>query len=226
MFENFLYAALPYLAILFFFGGTLYRALSKHWTWSARGDYFWSSRSTGFFGRASIGPAAITIHWGIIILFVTHLGGLIGGAYGETWWVNQFFRWGGQAGGILFLYGLIWAFIRRMFIKQVRYMSNADDFITLILLIIITVLGLWQATVAQVWGISFSAGEWLGGILKLQPDPSLIAGAPLLNQLHIIFAMLFFIYFPFSKMVHAASFPLVYLFRKFISLRPVGALKK
>ncbi|HJO76727.1 MAG TPA: hypothetical protein QF658_04135, partial [Pelagibacteraceae bacterium] len=39
------------------------------WDLSVRGDYLWTTRSTGFFGRASIGPASLCLHWGLIILF-------------------------------------------------------------------------------------------------------------------------------------------------------------
>lgn len=225
MFENFFFVALPYIAILMFFGGTLYRAFRGHWVWSARGDFSWTTRSTGFFGRSSIGAAALPLHWGIFILFVTHIVGFVGGSYGFTGWV-EFFRWGGLIGGLLFLFGLLWAFCRRIFIPQLRAMSNADDYIVILLLLIIAGIGLYQAAIRQIFDVSYVAGPWIASILKLQPDASFIAGAPLLNKLHIIFSLIFFTYFPFSKMVHVVSFPLSFLFRPFISVRTYWALKK
>ena len=78
----------------------------------------------------------------------------------------------------------------------------------------------------MVFGISYSVGPWIGGVFKLQPDVSMIAGAPLVNKLHIILALLFFAYLPFTKLVHVFSYPFKYITRPFISMRRYVALKK
>lgn len=232
MSDSFFFVGLTYIAIVLFFGGIIYRGFSGimssyrgKWDWSARGDYLWTTRSTGFFGRASIGPASLCLHWGILILFFAHLIGLIGGAYNLASWV-AFFRWAGLAGGILFFYGIVWALVRRVIIPQVKAMSTADDYIILVFLILISGFGLYQSAVELAFGISYSVGPWLGGILKLQPDISTIAGVPLVNKLHMIFALLFFAYFPFTKLVHVFSYPFGYITRPFISVRRYVALKK
>jgi nitrate reductase gamma subunit len=46
------------------------------------------------------------------------------------------------------------------------------------------------------------------------------------NKLHIIVAMLFFAYFPFTKLVHVFSYPFGYFTRSFISMRTYLGLKK
>ena len=232
MWDNFFFIGLPYIAIILFVGGTIYRGLSgmmsghrARWDMSARGDYLWTTRSTGFFGRASIGPASLCLHWGMIILFVAHIAGFIGGAYNLASWVD-FFRWAGLGGGILLFYGIVWAFVRRLVIPQVRAMSNPDDYIILLLLIFIAGFGLYQSAVELVFGISYSVGPWLAGIFQLQPDVSMISGAPLMNKLHIILALLFFAYLPFTKLVHIFSYPFGYITRPFISMRRYVALRK
>jgi len=234
MWDNFFFIGLPYITIIVFFGGIIYRSFSRvmsghrgasKWDWSVRGDYLWTTRSTGFFGRASIGPASLCLHWGVLILFVAHLAGFIGGAYNLTAWV-EFFRWVGLAGGILFFYGALWALVRRIVIPQVKAMSTRDDYMVLLFLIVIDGLGLYQAAVELVFGISYSAGPWLGSIIALQPDVTMIASAPLTNKLHIIVSMFFFAYFPFTKLVHVASYPFGYINRSFISMRRYVALKK
>ena len=234
MWDNFFFIGLPYITIIVFFGGIIYRSFSRvmsghrgasKWDWSVRGDYLWTTRSTGFFGRASIGPASLCLHWGVLILFVAHLAGFIGGAYNLAAWV-EFFRWVGLAGGILFLYGAVWALVRRIVIPQVKAMSTPDDYLVLLFLIAIDGLGLYQAAVELVFGISYSAGPWLGSIIALQPDVTMIAGAPLTNKLHIIVSLIFFAYFPFTKLVHAGSYPFGYINRSFISMRRYVALKK
>lgn len=223
--DNFFFIALPYIAIVMFFGGTLYRAFGRRWVWSARGDFLWTTRSTGFFGRASIGPASLCFHWGIIILFLAHIAGFIGGVYHLTDWV-KFFRWVGLFGGVLFFYGVLWAFIRRITNRQLRAMSQVEDYIILVLLLIIVGLGLYQAAIKLVFGVSFLVGPWLASIFKLQPDVQLIAVTPLMNKLHILFALLFFIYFPFTKLAHVVSYPFQYFVRPYISVRTYKGLKK
>ncbi len=232
MWNNFFFIGLPYITIILFFGGIIYRGFSGimsgyrgTWDWGSRGDYYWTTRSTGFFGRASIGPAALCLHWGIIILFFAHVIGLVGGAYNLASWVDVF-RWSGLGAGIMLFYGLIWALWRRMTIPQVKAMSSSDDYIVLLFLILISGFGLWQSAVEMVFGIAYSAGPWLGSILKLQPDAAMIAGAPLVNKLHIITALVFFAYFPFTKLVHVFSYPFGYTTRSFISMRKYRGVKK
>ena len=225
MWDNFFFIGLPYIAILMFVGGIVYRSLSgimsryrAKWDLSVRGDYLWTTRSTGFFGRASIGPASLCLHWGLIILFISHLVGFIGGSYNFGSWI-EFFKWAGLGGGIIFLYGASWALLRRIIIPQVKAMSTPDDYIVLLFLILIAALGLYQSAIEMVFGISFLAGPWMASIFKLQPDVSAIAGAPFINKLHIIVAFLFFAYFPFTKLVHFASYPFGYINRPFVSVR-------
>lgn len=232
MWNNFFFIGFPYIALVLFFGGTIYRglggfkgALRGKWNWSARGDFQWTTRSTGFFGRASIGPAALSLHFGILILFVAHLVGYVGGVFNLSSWVD-FFRWAGMFAGILFLYGVAWALGRRIVIPQLRAMSIAEDYIVLILLMIIAGLGLYQSSVKLIFGVSYSVGPWLASIFKLQPDASLIAGAPLINKLHIISALIFFGYLPFTKLVHLCSYPFRYIHRPYISVRSYAGLKK
>lgn len=232
MWNNFFFIGLPYIAVILFIGGTIYRGFTGSmsgyrgkWDLSARGDYLWTTRSTGFFGRASIGPASLCLHWGAIILFVGHIVGFIGGAHGLAGWV-EFFRWVGLGGGLLFCYGVAWAFVRRIVIPQVRAMSRPSDFIILLLLFLIAGFGIYQSAVERIFGISYSVGPWVSSIFSLQPDAAMMAGAPLVNKLHVIVALVFLGYLPFTKLVHIFSYPFGYIGRPFISVRKYVALKK
>jgi nitrate reductase gamma subunit len=120
----------------------------------------------------------------------------------------------------------VWALLRRILIPQVKAMSTPDDFVILILLIIVAGIGLYQSAVDLVFGVSYSVGPWIGGIFTLQPDVSMIAGAPLLNKLHIIAALCFFAYLPFTKLVHVVSYPFGYITRSFVSMRRYVTLKR
>ncbi len=232
MFDNFFFVALPYIAILLFIGGSAYRAFTGAKTafrgrlsWSARGDLLWTTRSTGFFGRASIGPAALALHWGLIIIFVAHVVGFIGGA-GNWPVLVDFFRWGGMFGGMLLLYGVSWAFVRRLTAPQLRAMSKLEDYIVLLFLIIISGLGLYQSVIQLAFGVSYAVGPWFASIFTLQPDAGLVTGAPFLVKLHMIVVFVFLAYFPFTKLVHVFSYPFAYTTRPYISMRRYVGLKR
>lgn len=232
MADNFFFIALPYISLLLFVGGSAYRAFTGFQTafrgrrtWSVRGDYRWTTRSTGFFGRASIGPAVLCLHWGLISLALAHIVGLIGGAAAWPAWVS-FFRWVGMAAGVLVLYGACWAFVRRMMSSQLRAMGTREDLAVLLFLIALAALGLYHGAVRLAWGVSYGAGAWAVSLFTLQPDAGLVAGAPITAKLHMILAMVFFAYFPFTKLVHGFSFPFGYLTRPYISMRSYSGVKK
>jgi nitrate reductase gamma subunit len=232
MVDNFFFVALPYISLVLFIGGSLYRAFTGaktkfrgKWAWSARGDFLWTTRSTGFFGRASIGPAALSLHWGLVAVIGAHLVGFIGGAANWPGWVD-FFRWTGMVGGGLVLYGALWALVRRIIVPQLRAMSTLEDYIVLGFLIIIAGLGLYHGVVQLAWGVSYAVGPWFARLFALQPDASLLAKAPLLVKLHMIVSLIFLAYVPFTKLVHMFSYPFAYLTRPYISMRRYEALKR
>lgn len=232
MMNNFFFVALPYVALLLFIGGSVYRAFTGVKTafrgrlaWSARGDLLWTTRSTGFFGRASIGPAALSLHWGLLVVIVTHVVGFIGGA-GNWPSLVEFFRWAGMVGGILVLHGASWAFVRRLMGPQLRAMSTLQDHIVLLFLMVITGVGLYHSAVQLAFGVSYAVGPWLVSLFTLQADARLIAGAPLVVKLHMIVAFIFFAYFPFTKLVHVFSYPFAYATRPYISMRSYVGLKR
>lgn len=231
MVDNFFFAALPYISLVLFIGGSVYRAFTGaktkfrgKWTWSARGDLLWTTRSTGFFGRASIGPAALSLHWGLVIVIGAHLVGFIGGAANWHGWVD-FFRWTGMFGGVLVLYGASWAFVRRLRLPQLRAMSTWEDYIVLLFLIAISGLGSYHGIIQLAWGVSYAVGPWFASIFALQPDAGLLARAPLVVKLHMIVSLIFFAYLPFTKLVHMFSYPFGYITRPYISVRSYRALK-
>ncbi|MBI2918815.1 MAG: respiratory nitrate reductase subunit gamma [Chloroflexi bacterium] len=232
MLDNFFFVALPYIAVLLFAGGSVYRAFTGvktafrgRLTWSARGDLLWTTRSTGFFGRASVGTSALSLHWGLVILVVAHGVGFIGGAGGWPVLVD-FFRWAGMFGGLLVFYGASWAFVRRLVVPQLRAMSTREDYLVLLFLIVIPGLGLYHSVVQIAFGVSYAVGPWLGSLFTLQPDPKLVAGAPLVAKVHMIANFIFLAYLPFTKLVHVFSYPMAYITRPYISMRSYVGLKR
>ncbi len=55
---------------------------------------------------------------------------------------------------------------------------------------------------------------------------SMVTGAPFVVKLHMIVIFVFLAYFPFTKLVHAFSYPFAYFTRPYISMRSYVGLKK
>ena len=63
-----------------------------------------------------------------------------------------------------------------------------------------------------------TVGPWFRS-LWFDPQPSLMANAPFLYQLHAALPWLLYAIWPFSRLVHAWSYPLQYLGRPYILYR-------
>ncbi len=232
MLDNFFFVGLPYITLLLFIGGSAYRAFTGLKTrfrgkpdLTVRGDFLWTTRSTGFFGRASVGPSTLCLHWGLVILIISHILGFFGGGLNSPGLV-EFFRWVGMFGGILLFYGVSWALVRRLTRPQLRAMSTAEDYLVLLFLIVISGLGLYLSAVQLIFGLSYGVGPWLWGLLTLRPDPTLLSGFPLLGKLHLIVNFFFLAWFPFTKLVHMFSYPFGYITRPYLSMRRYVGLKR
>lgn len=211
-FDYVLYVGFPYVALALFFLVPLYRRQTEDIAWG------WTTRASGFFDNKGIGLASLLFHWGILFVIVGHVLGFLGGWWDISELVDLFF-WIGAVGGIVALLGSAMALYRRTVSKRMRAMSTSEDYLIHVLLIIILGLALYQSLVMGVFGLSLTAGQWFISLFTLSPEVSLIASAPIAVRLHVLFSMLFWAYFPFTKLVHMWSTPLGYLIRPYISTR-------
>lgn len=62
-------------------------------------------------------------------------------------------------------------------------------------------------------------GLWFRRIWILQPHGEVMVNAPLDYQLHALIGMVLFTLWPFTRLVHVFSAPVVYLFRPYIVYR-------
>ena len=88
---------------------------------------------------------------------------------------------------------------------------------------IMIILGALETLGVNVFGDGYNyrptVAEWFRSLFYFQPDPGLVTGAPAVYQWHITMAWLFFMLFPFSRLVHAFSAPVGYLTRPYIVYR-------
>lgn len=208
--SKFLWGVFPYLCGASFFVVPLIRMVYR--------PFGWSTRASGLFGRASLGAASLLLHWGLGLVLTGHLAGLFGGLLGSEASIQAFY-WLGLPGGVMVLVGSLLALWRRVVIPEVRAMSQVDDYLVHLFFIPIVGLALYQVLVHRIFGIAFTASSWFASLFTLSPQPELMASASLLTKLHVALALTFFAYFPFTKLVHAWTYPINYAARPLQSMR-------
>jgi len=208
--NNFLWGVFPYLCIVLFFVVPIIRMATR--------PYTWSTRASGLFGRQLLGIASTMFHWGLVLLLAGHVVGLIGGVMGSRSAVDFFF-WSALIGGFLVLVGSFMALMRRIRVPEVRAMSRPEDYVVQLFLIAIVGIALYQVVVDKIFGITYTASSWAASLWTLTPQPELMESASFLTKLHVFLALLFFAYFPFTKLVHFWTFPVNYFVRVPQSMR-------
>ncbi|GMQ82786.1 MAG: respiratory nitrate reductase subunit gamma [Rhodothermia bacterium] len=211
--DTFLFISLPYIAIVVFLVGTIYRYKST--------SFKYSSLSSGFLEKRTLFWGSMPFHWGILVLFIGHLlAFLVPGAV---------LAWNGDpvrlliqemtafAFGLSVLWGLSMLTFRRFSSPRIRSVTNPMDAVILTLLIAQTLLGLWTAYNYR-WGSSWfasTATPYLRSILVFQPDPAAIYSLPWSIKLHIVGGYLIVLLIPFTRLVHLLVVPFHYLWRPY-----------
>jgi len=98
---------------------------------------------------------------------------------------------------------------------RVRTTTAGSDLLAYPLLALVIVTGM-AATISgtvEEYAYRETVSPWFRGLFSFDPDPSLMAGAPVVFQVHAVSAWLLFALWPFSRLVHAWSVPLAYLRR-------------
>ena len=155
----------------------------------------------------------ILFHFALLGAFVGHLRliheitplfNFLGGTQG----MDQFAFWSGSLMGVILIVALIYYLLRRQF-SPYKEISVPEDFILLFLFILVVVMGDYMRFLGKVHTIDYRV--YLQSLIALRPTfPEALAQSSTkwALVLHVLFANLIFIYFPFSKLVHLiATFP-------------------
>ncbi len=211
--DTFLFIGLPYVALVTFLVGTIYRYRVT--------SFKYSSLSSGFLEKRTLFWGSMPFHWGILFLFVGHLTAfLIPGAV--LAWNSEPVRLlvleiVAFIFGLSVLWGLITLVARRFSSERIRAVTSAMDIAIVVILLAQTILGLWTALNFR-WGSSWFAASltpYLRSILTLQPDTAAIAAMPWSIKFHVIGAYLIVLLIPFTRLVHLLVVPLHYLWRPY-----------
>jgi nitrate reductase gamma subunit len=221
LWHQFLWVIFPYLALVTFVLGHIYRYVYD--------QYGWTPVSSQILERR-------LLMWGVLLfVFAGHVMGLLVpiGVYRAMGVSDHDYHllslWAGAPVGIVAIFGILLLNIRRWFIPRIRANTNAMRFITDALLLVVILLGLGATIGYRLYANQYelqgefeyrdTVGAWFGSLFLFRPEANLMVGAPLIFQVHALSAFVLFALWPFSSLVHAWSVPLGYLRRSYVQYR-------
>jgi nitrate reductase gamma subunit len=223
-----LWGVLPYVTIAILIGGTV---------WRYRYDQFgWTTRSSQLYESRLLRIGSPLFHFGILVVVVGHVIGLVIPAnwtsavsLSETGYHVQAVTLGAIA-GFATLAGVAILIYRRRTTGPVFMATTRNDKAMYVVLVAALVVGLAATLLgAGIVGEEYKYREivspWFRSLFVLQPDIESMGDAHVSFQLHTLIGMLLFAIWPFTRLVHAFTAPVGYLFRPYVVYRsrPAGA---
>jgi nitrate reductase gamma subunit len=220
-----LWAVLPYVTIATFVVGLV---------WRYRYDRFgWTTRSSQLYEKPLIRIASPIFHFGILAVLMGHVVGLLipknwTDGVGVSQEMYHFFAVSlGAIAGTATLFGIVMLIYRRRTVGPVFAATTKNDKVMYIFLTAAILLGL----VATMSGAGLLGEEhnyredvsiWFRSLFYFDPQVELMAAAPMAFKVHAVAGMALFMVWPFTRLVHAFSAPVGYVFRPYIVYRDRG----
>ncbi|WP_287932265.1 respiratory nitrate reductase subunit gamma [Arthrobacter sp.] len=217
-----LWGVLPYVMFVVLVGGLI---------WRYRYDQFgWTTRSSQLYESRLLRIGSPIFHFGLLAVIAGHFFGLV---IPKSWTEAVGMSEGlyhfnallvGSIAGVGTLGGIIILIYRRRKTGPVFMATTNNDKLMYVVLVAAIIFGLWT-TVASVFsndhGITYreTVSPWFRSLFILQPDITSMAAAPLAFHIHTLVGMVLFTIWPFTRLVHAFTAPLHYLFRPYIVYR-------
>ncbi|HEX6501481.1 MAG TPA: respiratory nitrate reductase subunit gamma [Micromonosporaceae bacterium] len=212
---------LPYMALATFVVGHV-------WRW--RYDQFgWTSRSTELQERRLLKWGSPLFHYGAFLAVAGHIVGiLVPKSLTEFFGIPETqYRWFSAIGGTIASVGVILGVaalaFRRTSVPRVRATTSPVDWVALILLAVVIVLGIIPTVAENLLGPGYdyrnTVAPWFRGLFYGHPNVTAISQAPAIYQIHATAAWVILAVWPFTRLVHVWSYPLWYLWRPFVLYR-------
>jgi nitrate reductase gamma subunit len=219
-----LWGVLPYLTIGVLVGGTV-------WRW--RYDRFgWTTRSSELYESRLLRIGSPVFHFGLLFVIFGHVLGLV---IPESWTAQVGVGEGayhvtalalGGVAGVTTLGGIAILIYRRRRTGPVFMATTRNDKTMYVVLVAAIVAGLEVTVVfngirsgASGYDYRGTVAPWFRSIFLLAPDVRLMAAAPVDYQVHTLVGMALFAVWPFTRLIHAFTVPVHYLFRPYIVYR-------
>ena len=225
--DIFFWGALPYVAMFVFIGGTI---------WRYRVDQFgWTTRSSQIYESKILKWASPAFHYGMVGVFGGHVVGLLVPKFLTDFVITDHFYHimalsAGSVAACAVLAGLVALVWRRLKVPNVWAATTQNDKFMYIVLIFVLLAGTAATVLSAVAPSEFhSTGEefnyresisiWFRSLFYFHPEVKYMVEVPLSFKIHIVSALCLFIIWPFTRLVHALSLPLHYLFRPYTVYR-------
>ncbi len=212
---------LPYVALTTFVVG-------HAWRWR-RDQFGWTSRSSQLMESRLLRWGGPLFHYGAFAAIAGHvLGILVPASWTAALGISEpmyhlLSAGAGTAAGLAVVAGLLLLLYRRASVPRVAVTTTRIDIAVYVLLTITIGLGILETVGVNLLGGGYdyraSVAVWFRGLFLLDPHPELMVAAPTVYQLHVLAAWLLFALWPFSRLVHAWSYPILYLGRPWILYR-------
>ena len=212
-----MWAVLPYVSLVVFFGGLV---------WRYRVDQFgWTSRSSQWNESAILRWSSPLFHVGILLVAAGHVVGLAvpktwTGALGVSEHVYHLMATSlGSVAAVMTILGLGGLLWRRIVVKSVRLATSRSDIVAYVGLVVVIALGTTATVSTQLlspgggYDYRETISVWFRSIWFLHPAVGLMTTVPLPFVLHIVAGMLLFCVWPFTRLVHVVSAPVGYVTR-------------
>lgn len=210
---NFLFIAMPYIALATFLIGSIQRYRSN--------AFKYSSLSSQFLEGSRLYFGAVAFHWAIVAVFLGHLAVFIFPGLILAWNSSPVRLIAHEVVAFTFglsaLVGLVALLVRRLSDVRVRTVTSPMDFVIEFLILGQIVLGCWIA-LGYRWGSSWFAADlspYLWSIVKLNPQTEAVSAMPWVIQSHIVGAFLIVALIPFTRLLHFLVAPFHYIWRPY-----------
>lgn len=215
-----LWGVLPYVTFALLVAGLF---------WRHRYDRFgWTTRSSQVYESRLLNIASPAFHYGILFVLAGHVVGLL---VPESWTdavgvsehtYHLFSLYGGTAAGLVTVGGIALLVYRRRTRAPVFRATTANDKVMYLVLVAAIVMGM-VAKLAHASGDGYdyrqSIAPWARSLFTLSPDTDLMAGVPVLYEIHAVIGMVLIALVPYTRLVHMFSAPVQYLFRPYVVYR-------
>lgn len=212
---TFTWGVLPYICLVVMIVGALYRYQSD--------QLRWTSKSSELLEKKLLTVGSMLFHVGILFVFGGHVAGLLVPEefYNALGISSELYHTGaivlGGLSGLVALAGISILLYRRIANPRIRMNSDISDYVSDGFLWVVIFLGfaftLGYSLINGPYEYRETVGPWIRSVLALHPNVALMAGVPVLLQVHIALAFALFGISPFTRLVHIYSIPFGYLTR-------------
>ncbi|MFI6316420.1 respiratory nitrate reductase subunit gamma [Nonomuraea sp. NPDC050556] len=212
--ETAFWVVAPYLTLAVFVGGLI---------WRHRYDRFgWTTRSSELYEKRLLRIASPLFHYGLLAVIAGHVIGLF---IPESWTdavgisdrlYHAIALVTGGIAGLCTLIGVALLIYRRRTTGPVFMATTRNDKLMYVFLIAAILAGLSTTLLSfftHETDYRLTVSPWFRSLFVLQPDAAAMSAAGLDFKVHVCVAMALICLFPFTRLVHALSAPIGYLFR-------------